>query len=167
MDYWPNADAVAWFAADVMPTLRAVNPAVTFHIVGANPGLATRALAALPGVHVTGRVPDIRPYLAHASVCVAPLRIARGIQNKVLEAMAMGRPVVASPQAFEGVRATAGRDILVADGAQAMASGVFTILDGTGPELGQAARLAMERGYAWSATLAPLDNILAAAGREL
>jgi sugar transferase (PEP-CTERM/EpsH1 system associated) len=167
MDYWPNADAVAWFAADVMPTLRAADPAVTFHIVGANPGLATFALAAQPGVHVTGWVADVRPYIAHASVCVAPLRIARGIQNKVLEAMAMGRPVVASPQAFEGVRAAPGREILVADGGQAMASAILTILDGAKPGLGQAARTAMESGYAWPATLAPLDNILAAAGRKL
>ena len=68
-------------------------------------------------MHVTGAVADIRPYVAHAAVAVAPLRIARGIQNKVLEAMAMARPVVASPEAFEGVRATAGRDLLVADGA--------------------------------------------------
>lgn len=119
MDYWPNADAVAWFAAEVMPALRAAHPGLHFHVVGANPGPDVLRLAAQPGVHVTGRVPDVRPYVAHAHICVAPLRIARGIQNKVLEAMAMARPVVASPQAFEGVRATAGQDLLVADGAAA------------------------------------------------
>ncbi len=167
MDYWPNADAVAWFATEVMPTLRAADPGIEFHAVGANPGPATTGLASQPGIHVTGRVADIRPYLAHANVCVAPLRIARGIQNKVLEAMAMGRPVVASPQAFEGVRATPGQDLLVADGGRAMAEAILAILRGAHPTLGTAARSAMERGYAWSQTLAPLDNIIAAAGHGL
>ncbi|HEY8610227.1 MAG TPA: TIGR03087 family PEP-CTERM/XrtA system glycosyltransferase, partial [Roseomonas sp.] len=110
MDYRPNVEAVEWFAREVMPLLRQRDPAPEFHIVGANPAPAVAALAALPGVHVTGRVPDVRPYLAHAAVAVAPLRIARGIQNKVLEAMAMARPVVASPEAHEGVRARAGKD---------------------------------------------------------
>ena len=119
------------------------------------------ALAALPGVQVTGRVPDVRPYVAHAAVSVAPLRLARGIQNKVLEAMALGRPVVASPQAFEGVRAEAGRDLLVGDGAAAIARLVGEVLDGAHPGLGAAGRLAVERGYAWSATLARLDAALA------
>jgi sugar transferase (PEP-CTERM/EpsH1 system associated) len=163
MDYWPNADAVAWFAAEIMPTLRATHPTLAFHIVGANPGPATRALATAPGIHVTGRVPDIRPFLAWADVCVAPLRIARGIQNKVLEAMAMGRPVVASPQAFEGVRAMPGEALLVANGAGETGAAIRTVLDGGARGLGPAARAAMERGYAWAATLAPLDNIVAAA----
>ena len=162
MDYWPNADAVTWFAQDVVPRLRAARPGLCFHIVGANPGPDVQRLAALPGVHVTGRVPDVRPFVAHADVCVAPLRIARGIQNKVLEAMAMARPVVASPGAFEGVRATAGQDVLVADGAGPMAAAVLSVLDGGHPGLGASGRAAVERGYAWSATLARLDAILAA-----
>ena len=162
MDYWPNADAVAWFATDVMPRLRAARPTLEFHIVGANPGPATLKLATLPGIHVTGRVPDVRPFVAHADACVAPLRIARGIQNKVLEAMAMARPVVASPQAFEGVRATAGQDLLVADGAEPTAAAILSVLDGHHPGLAQAGRRAVEAGYAWSATLARLDAILAA-----
>ena len=161
MDYWPNADAVSWFAAEVMPRLRASRPTAEFHIVGANPGPAVIALGTAPGVHVTGRVPDVRPYVAHADVAVAPLRIARGIQNKVLEAMAMARPVVASPGAFEGVRATPGRDLLVADGAAAMAGTILAVLDGGHPGLGPAGRLAVEAAYAWSATLSRLDTILA------
>lgn len=167
MDYWPNADAVAWFAAEILPSLRDRHPTATFHIVGANPGPATLALDVQPGIHVTGRVPDVRPYVSHASVCVAPLRIARGIQNKVLEAMAMGRPVVASPQAFEGVRATPGKDMLVAEGAHAMTAAILGIIGGGNPGLGTAGRTAMEAGYAWTATLAPLDNIVEAAGRAL
>jgi sugar transferase (PEP-CTERM/EpsH1 system associated) len=161
MDYWPNADAATWFATDIMPLLRASRPGLEFHIVGANPGPAVRRLAMLPGVQVTGRVADVRPYVAHAAVCVAPLRIARGIQNKVLEAMAMARPVVASPQAFEGVRACAGRDLLVADGAAATAAAVAAVLDGAHPGLAASGRRAVEVGYAWSATLARLDHILA------
>ena len=160
MDYWPNADAAGWFATDVMPRLRTARPGLQFHVVGANPGPETLRLASLPGVHVTGRVPDVRPYVAHANVCVAPLRIARGIQNKVLEAMAMGRPVVASPEAFEGVRATAGQDVLVADGAEATAAAVLSVLDGHHPDLPWAGRQAVERRYAWSATLSALDTIL-------
>jgi polysaccharide biosynthesis protein PslH len=161
MDYWPNIDAVRWFATEVMPLLRARTPAPRFWIVGANPADEVKRLAALPGVHVTGRVADIQPYLAHAAVCVSPLRMARGIQNKVLEAMAMARPVVASPQAFEGVRAIAGQHLLVADGADETARAVAAVLEGGHPGLGEAARCAMQRGYAWAATLARLDQHLA------
>ena len=165
MDYRPNVEAVSFFATEVMPRLASLSPAPHFHIVGANPSPAVRALAELPRVHVTGSVPDMRPYLAHAAVAVAPLRIARGIQNKVLEAMAMARPVVASPEAHEGVRAVAGRDLLVADGAEAMAAAVTQVLAGGMPGLGTAARAAVLAGYDWKATLARLDDILVAASR--
>ena len=158
MDYWPNADAVTWFANDILPRIRMTQPA-QFWIVGANPTPAVRALAALPGVRVTGRVADTRPYIAHATVCVCPLRLARGIQNKLLEAMAMGRPVVASAAAFEGVRATAGRDLIVAEGAADFAGAVSRVLGGNAVEMGHAARLAMEARYAWPVTLARLDRI--------
>ncbi len=160
MDYRPNADAVQWFATDVLPMLRPRYPGIEFHIVGANPGRDVLRLAETPGVRVTGRVPDTRPFMAHADACVVPLRIARGIQNKVLEAMAMGRPVVASRQAFEGVRATPGQDLLVADGAAKTADRIIEVLDGAHPGLNSAARAAMVRGYAWSATLSRLDAIL-------
>jgi sugar transferase (PEP-CTERM/EpsH1 system associated) len=165
MDYRPNVEAVSFFATEVMPRLASLALAPHFHIVGANPSPAVRALAELPRVHVTGSVPDMRPYLAHAAVAVAPLRIARGIQNKVLEAMAMARPVVASPEAHEGVRAVAGRDLLVADGAEAMAAAVTLVLAGGMPGLGTAARAAVLAGYDWNATLARLDDILVAASR--
>ena len=160
MDYWPNADAVIWFANNVMALLRTRVPALRFWVVGANPGEAVRALGSLPGVHVTGRVEDVRPYVAHAAVIVCPLRIARGIQNKVLEGMAMGRPVVASPAAFEGVRADAGMDLLVADGVEAFVEAVCAVLDDRHPGLGTAARAAMERRYAWGAVLDGLGGYL-------
>lgn len=165
MDYRPNIEAVSFFAKEVMPHLASFAPSPHFHIVGANPSPAVQALAELPRVHVTGSVPDTRPYLAHAAVAVAPLRIARGIQNKVLEAMAMARPVVASPEAYEGVHAIAGRDLLVADGAEAMASAVTQVLAGEMPGLGTAARAAVLARHDWKATLRRLDGILATASR--
>jgi sugar transferase (PEP-CTERM/EpsH1 system associated) len=161
MDYWPNADAATWFALEVMPTLRNRTPAPRLAIVGANPDRRVQLLADEPGVLVTGRVEDVRPYLAHASVVVAPLRIARGIQNKVLEGMAMSRPVVASPQAYEGIRAEPGRDLLVAEGPEATARLIAEVLDGRHPGLGGAARQAVERSYSWPAQLVRLDAILA------
>jgi sugar transferase (PEP-CTERM/EpsH1 system associated) len=159
MDYRPNVEAVRWFAAEVMPRLAPLDPAPEFWIVGANPAPAVRALEG-PRVRVTGAVPDIRPFLAHAAVSVAPLRIARGIQNKVLEAMAMGRPVLASPQAFEGVRAVPGRDLLVEETAEAMAARIAEILSGAHPGLGPAARAAVRAGHDWPAMLAALDPLL-------
>jgi sugar transferase (PEP-CTERM/EpsH1 system associated) len=160
MDYWPNADAAIWFARDIMPRLRPSRPGLRFWIVGANPTADVVALAALPGIHVTGRVEDVRPYVAHAAAIVCPLRIARGIQNKVLEGMAMGKPVIASPGAYEGVRAVAGRDLLVADGVDAFVTIISQVLQGAHPTLGAAARAAMEHGYAWPAVLAKLDGYL-------
>jgi sugar transferase (PEP-CTERM/EpsH1 system associated) len=168
MNYRPNVEAVAWFAENVLPLLRADPPAgcrpPEFHIVGASPAPAVLALSQLEGVHVTGPVPDVRPYIAHAAVSVAPLRIARGIQNKVLEAMAMAKPVVASPQAFEGVRAVPGRDLLVADGATETAARVREVMEGRHPGLGAAGRAAVAAGHDWSATLRALDPLLERAG---
>lgn len=165
MDYRPNIEAVNFFAKEVMPRLALLAPSPHLHIVGANPSPAVQALAELPRVHVTGSVPDTRPYLAHAAVAVAPLRIARGIQNKVLEAMAMARPVVASPEAYEGVHAVAGRDLLVADGAEAMTAAIMQVLAGEMPGLGTAARAAILARHDWKATLMRLDGILATASR--
>jgi sugar transferase (PEP-CTERM/EpsH1 system associated) len=160
MDYWPNGDAVAWFARQVMPLLLRTKPNLHFHIVGAKPGSAVRRLATLPQVHVTGRVDDIRPYIAHADAVVAPLRVARGIQNKVLEAMAMGRPVVATPDAFEGLRALPGRDLLVCATPEEMSRSLLDILGGRHPGLGAAARSVVERNYNWSVNLRRLDEFL-------
>lgn len=103
MDYRANVDAACWFAEEVLPRVRERVADAEFHIVGSRPAAAVRKLAERPGVNVTGRVPDVRPYLRHATLVVAPLRIARGLQNKVLEALAMDRPVLATPQAWEGL----------------------------------------------------------------
>jgi sugar transferase (PEP-CTERM/EpsH1 system associated) len=159
MDYRPNIDAVSWFARDVMPLLQGRSPAPDFWIVGSNPAEEVRRLAGLAGIHVTGRVADTRPYLAHADAVVAPLRIARGIQNKILEAMAMGRPVVATPQAFQGIRAEPGRELLIAEDAPSLARCIAEVFDGLHPALGRNAQAAVETRYDWSTTLAPLDAI--------
>ncbi len=160
MGYRPNVDAVCWFAHEVLPLLRARHPALRFAVVGADPAPAVRRLASLPGVVVTGRVPDTRPWMAQADVVVAPLRIARGVQNKVLEAMSMARPVLATPAAFEGVRAEPGRDLLLAADAPAFAREALAVLSGAHPGLGERARAAVERGHAWSRTLAALDPLM-------
>ncbi len=166
MDYWPNVDAVQWFADAVFPRLLGAFPLLRFYIVGARPTRAVRALGMRYGVVVTGAVPDIRPYLQHARMAVAPLRIARGVQNKVLEAMAMARPVIASPQAFEGIDATAGSELLVADGADAFFTAVASQLKRPDHTLGAAARVRIERNYRWPANLAALDDTLAATVRH-
>ena len=150
MDYPPNAEAVAWFAREVLPLV----PGARFAIAGRSPLPSVQALAGGP-VIVTGAVADMRSWLAAADVVVAPLKLARGIQNKVLEAMAMARPVVASPAAFEGIEAEPGRDLLVADDAAATAAAVNRLLAEPGT-IGRAARRQMERHYRWEARLAPL-----------
>ncbi|MBW6397528.1 TIGR03087 family PEP-CTERM/XrtA system glycosyltransferase [Roseomonas sp. HJA6] len=166
MDYRPNADAVVWFATDILPTVQQRHPTAQFHIVGAGPGPEVQALARRPGVEVTGRVPDVRPYVAHAAAVVAPLRIARGIQNKVIEGMAMGRPVIASSEAAAGVRARPGRDLLTGGDAATIARLVIEVLSGEHPDLGAAGRRAVEAAYAWAGTLARFDRVLANALTE-
>jgi sugar transferase (PEP-CTERM/EpsH1 system associated) len=166
MDYLPNIDAAQWFAREVLPMLRRSVPHARFWIVGAAPAEEVRALAALPGVRVTGRVPDTRPYLAAADIVVAPLRIARGIQNKLLEAMAMARPVIATPEAFQGVRAQPGRDILLARGADETVQRIIDVLDGRHATMGTAARAAVVASHQWSMTLRPLDQLFGVAQSE-
>jgi sugar transferase (PEP-CTERM/EpsH1 system associated) len=157
MDYWPNIDAVSWFAERIFPAVRDAVPAAQFTIVGSRPAAAVRALARQPGVVVTGGVPDVRPYLAHAACAVAPLRIARGVQNKVLEAMAMARPVVASAQAAEGIRAEAGRDFILAQGEAEFARAVVAQLQT--PACAARARDCILENYDWARNLRAIDPL--------
>lgn len=158
MDYWPNIDAVDWYAREVLPLLRASRPNLLFAIVGSRPPPQVQALATLPGVLVTGRVDDVRPWLAHARVVVAPLRIARGIQNKVLEGMAMARTVVATPQALEGINARVGEEVRCAASAADLARETLAAL--AGPDLGPAARARVLNDFAWDSALARVDRLL-------
>ena len=163
MNYWPNVDAVVWFAREVLPRLSARDPAIRFYVVGMNPDLAVRSLADRSNVVVTGRVPDVRPYLQHARVVVAPLRVARGIQNKVLEAMAMAKPVVATPACASALAMRDGIDLCVAADAPAFASKVRELMDpARAREMGRLARERVLRDYAWPASLRRLDGLLAA-----
>jgi len=161
MEYRPNVDAVAYFARRTFPAIRAKHPSTLFAIVGRDPTPAVQELAKLKNVIVTGEVPDVRPWLAAAAVVVAPLDIARGIQNKVLEAMAMARPVVASPAAYEGIEAVPGKHLLVAQGYD-MANAVLNLLmtPADGEALGRAARAHMVAHYGWKAQLRALDQII-------
>jgi len=161
MDYWPNIDAVIWFAERIFPAVRAAVPGAQFTIVGSRPGEAVLALARQPGVVVTGGVPDVRPWLAHAACAVAPLRIARGVQNKVLEAMAMARPIVASTQAAEGIRAEAGRDYLLAQGEADFAHAVVSQLQN--PTSAAQARDCILANYDWARNLSAIDSLFEAA----
>jgi sugar transferase (PEP-CTERM/EpsH1 system associated) len=149
MDYWPNIQAATWFAREAMPLLRRRRPNAEFWIVGANPVAAVRALAGANGVVVTGRVDDIRPYLHHAAAAVAPLSIARGVLNKVLEAMAMAKPVVATPEACEGIEAAPGDSLLVARTAPEFADRLDAVLAGTHDDLGARARHCVLAQHRW------------------
>ena len=163
MDYPPNVDAVAWFAESVLPLVRQGAPEAAFCIVGASPAPRVQALAALPGVSVTGRVPDVRPYLAHAAAAVAPMRIARGIQNKVLEAMAMARPVIVTPDALEGVAAKPGAELTLAADAGAFAAACLQALTPAAAALGPAARERVLADYSWAGCLRGFDPLFAPA----
>ncbi|MCE9523188.1 MAG: TIGR03087 family PEP-CTERM/XrtA system glycosyltransferase [Alphaproteobacteria bacterium] len=161
MDYWPNIDAVTWFAKDILPLIRAKHEDARFQIVGAKPVAAVSALSSLEGVEVTGAVPDVRPYVANAAVVVAPLRIARGIQNKVLEGMAMARPLVTTPGALEGINAMNGRDLLVGETPGELAEAVMSVLDGRAlAGLGAAARAFVVNNFEWKAHLRKLDDLM-------
>lgn len=164
MDYYPNVDAVTWFAQSIFPLVRTEIPNARFQIVGTNPSPAVRNLAAIAGVEVTGAVPDVRPYYANAAVSVAPLRIARGIQNKVLEAMAMAKPTIATPNALDGIFATDGVHLLVAGDEEAFARATIKALQGRAGELGQSARANALADHAWSAQFAKIDAIIESVG---
>ena len=161
MDYWPNVDAVQWFSKEIMPALRILFPNIYFHIVGRNPTDAVMALAG-SDVFVTGTVPDVRPYLQFADVVVAPLRVARGIQNKILEAMAMARPVVASTSCVDVLRATSGTDIVAAHTSTEFVGAIQLLLENpsNGDSMGRAGRESILCNYSWTSHLSKLDACL-------
>lgn len=165
MDYYPNQQAVLEFCREVLPILRSRHPSVRFEIVGADPPTSIRDLARLGGVRVTGSVPDVRPFLSRTALTVAPLTIARGTQNKILESMAMGVPVVCSVAASQGVDAVAGEHLLVASSPAGYVSSIGQILGS--PELrGRLSRAARERilsHHAWERSMERLDRLIAGA----
>jgi len=160
MDYWANVDAVTWFAQEVWPAVRRTYPAARFYIVGSRPTPAVQALAQQDGIVVTGSVPDTRPYIAHAQLAVAPLRIARGIQNKVLEAMAMAKPTLVTPQALEGIAALPGKEILLANNAVTFVQYINDVLAGRYPDMGAAARERVLQDFSWAGHLRIVEQLL-------
>lgn len=168
MDYPPNIAAVEMFARDVMPAIRSVLANARFNIVGRAPVPAVRALDGVNGTRVTGAVDDVRPWIAGADLVVAPLTIARGVQNKVLEAMAMARPVLATPEAATGIPARDGFELIVAQGPEALARQALALLHDPvrAAAIGQAARAFVVSECGWDHVLAPLGKLLALQGLE-
>ena len=162
MDYAPNVAAVILFAREVMPVIRAHHPQAGFAIVGRAPSAEVRALDGVDGTLVTGEVADVRPWLAAADVVCAPLQIARGVQNKVLEAMAMARPVVLTGAAATGIDATDGDHFAIAEGAEALAARVLALIADreNARAMGTAARRWVLAHAGWDQVLAPLPMIM-------
>ena len=161
MDYWANADAVSWFVSEVWPAVLERFPTARFWIVGSRPTESVKRLAGAPGVVVTGSVPDVRPYLASATAVVVPLRIARGVQNKLLEALSMGRPIVATPAAVVGLDGQYPASLSCAASAGAFATAVVDIFQQARDERhGLVGRDFVLRNYSWAAALQPLWNLL-------
>jgi polysaccharide biosynthesis protein PslH len=162
MDYYPNVEGCVWFVKEILPRVRERVSGAHLSIVGSHPTPEVLRLGREPGVEVTGFVDDPRDWLRRASVSVAPLRIARGIQNKVLEAMAMGLPVVGTTSATQGVEGEAGGDFLVEDGVDGQVEAICSLLEdrAAARELGARGRRFVEERYDWELCLEPLDRIL-------
>lgn len=165
MDYDANVDAVVWFHDAILPILRRRRPGLRFIVAGARPAPAVQALARAPGVEVTGFVEDIRPVVRRAGVCVVPLRVARGVQNKLLEAMALGVPVVATSAAADGIDGRRGDEMRVADDPVAFADAVDALLGDPDARaaLATAGRRLVESQYGWAPQAERLRDLLALA----
>jgi sugar transferase (PEP-CTERM/EpsH1 system associated) len=163
MDYLPNIEAVIWFSKHVLPAIRAAFPGAKFMIVGSNPSSRVRNLADDPAIVVTGRVESTAAYLAHADVAVAPLMIARGIQNKVLEAMAMARPVVVSNGALTGISAISGHHLISAESTADWSEHCIALIrdPARARQMGNAARRRVQEVHSWEAQFERLDRLLA------
>ena len=161
MDYWANVDAVTWFAREIFPQVRATLSASEFWIVGSRPTQSTQRLGAIEGVTVTGRVDDIRPYLQHAGIAVAPMRIARGVQNKVLEAMAMAKPVIGTTAAFEGLHLPEAYGAVTSDGVPEFARlCVEALSESSISHFGASGREYVERHHSWARSTEKLLSLL-------
>jgi len=162
MDYFANEDGVKWFCEKIFPMITAEFPQTQFYIVGNKPTNFVWNLSEIDGVTVTGYVDDIRDYYWMATVCVIPLRIARGLQNKVLEAMATGNAVVATSNASKGISCIEGVDIVIADDEQKFANEVISLINDENrrKELGRNAVKNIHKNYSWETNLNKFDAIL-------
>ena len=161
MDYWANVDAVVWFVQEVFSQVRAQIKDARFYIIGSRPSAAVQALGRHAGVSVVGAVADVRPYVHYAAAAVAPLRIARGIQNKVLEALSMARPVIATSAAAEGLKSRPEGALWVADAAQDFAQRCVAVLRGEiASQAGASGRRCVVEHYSWAGNLARFSELL-------
>ena len=169
MDWMPNEDAILYFVNDVLPLIRKRRPNTKLSVVGRKPGRKVKALAESdPGIKVTGRVEDVRPYIAKGSVYIVPLRVGSGTRLKIFEAMAMGKAVVSTTIGAEGLPVTTGSDIILADDPEHFANAVCGLLGS--PEerkrLGDAARKLVEEKYGWAAVAKHVENVLGSQSRR-
>jgi len=163
MDWMPNEEGILYFVEEILPLIRKQRPNTALWVVGRNAGKKIKALPESdPGIHVTGRVADIRPYIARGSVYVVPLLVGSGTRLKIFEAMAMGKTVVSTTIGAEGLPVTNGSDIILADAPQHFANAVCRIL--SSPEerkrIGCAARKLVESEYSWAAVAKHLESVL-------
>ena len=168
MNYRPNVEAVQWYIDNVHPLVREKHPHAKFVIVGRDPSPKVKLLRHHDGVEVVGTVPDVRPYIEQAAAVVAPLQVARGVQNKVLEAMACRRAVVCSPQAATGIRALPGRHLLVAHSPRKFSRYVRGLIrdDHYRQSVAAAARRCVERRYGWDKALGPMVELLGGSRKD-
>lgn len=162
MDYHANVDGVSWFCYEILPKIKTKLKDVQFYIVGSKPAPEVKELEQIEGVHVTGFVEDIRPYYAMADVCVISLRIARGVQNKVLEAMAMGKATVVTSVAVQGLSFDYTQSIMIADTKEEFADKVLHVLEKESirDELGAKARDFVIKHYQWERNMNTLNMLL-------
>jgi sugar transferase (PEP-CTERM/EpsH1 system associated) len=162
MTYEPNEDAAVYFVESMLPLIQRSRPDIQFWIVGKDPGPAVTALASRPGVHVTGGVPDVRPYVWSAGVVVSPLRFGTGVKNKLLAALAMKKPVVATSTTVEGLEVVDGRDLLVTDEPGDFARKVLELLGdpGYGQRLADSGYAFVRERYSWESGAQRLDAVL-------
>ena len=164
MDYFPNQQAMLFFSNEVFPRIRERRQAATLTIIGAEPSQAIRRLATREGITVTGTVPDVRDLVRRSAVSVAPLSIARGTQNKIIECMAMGVPVVTSPEAVAGVDAVPGEHLLVAQSPAEYADKLLSLMTDRAARhrLAVAGQARVETHHSWANSMAKLDRIIGA-----
>jgi len=162
LNYKPNADGIEWFVRHVMPLLRQRIPEASVTIVGRHPTPAVKELGKAPGVQVVGSVPDVRVHIRQAGAVIAPLQLARGVQNKVLEAMSSERAVVCTPAAAQGISATDGEHLIVADEPEQWVDALVRIFSDSEyrQKLAIAARHRIVEHYGWDEQMQPMVDLL-------